>query len=127
LRELGGFKALFRNPTLVLQTLRHGGFVGQDGLGNRYYQDRTAGRRRPRRWVVYAGEAEASVIGPEWHAWLHYTSDEVLPEAPKRPWQKPHEPNLTGTPLSYRPPGHDYEGGRRAKASGDYESWTPDA
>jgi NADH:ubiquinone oxidoreductase subunit len=49
------------------------------------------------------------------------------PLQPKRPWpwQKPHQPNLTGTAQAYRPPGHDYRGGHRAKATGDYEPWQP--
>ena len=59
---------------------------------------------------------------PEWHAWLHYTTDAPIVETQRRPWQKPHLPNPTGTPLSYRPPGHDYEGGQRARATGDYEA-----
>ena len=62
---------------------------------------------------------------PEWHAWLHYTTDEPLVERPRRSWEKPHLPNLTGTPASYRPPGHDYRGGTRDRATGDYEAWTP--
>jgi NADH:ubiquinone oxidoreductase subunit len=126
--ELGGIKGLFHNPGLVLLTLRQGGFVGKDSLGNRYFQQRIPAKgARPRRWVVYAdGGTDASVIGPEWHAWLHYLTEEVLPDAGRRPWQKPHQPNLTGTPKGYRPPGHDYEGGNRASASGDYQSWTPD-
>jgi NADH:ubiquinone oxidoreductase subunit len=45
--------------------------------------------------------------------------------APQRAWQKPHEPNLTGTDLAYRPPGHVLKGGARAPASGDYEPWVP--
>jgi len=48
-----------------------------------------------------------------------------LPEQGKKPWQKPHLANATGTGESYRPPGHDYEGGKRAAASADYEAWTP--
>ena len=56
----------------------------------------------------------------EWHGWLHYTIDTALPETGNRPWQKPHLPNATGTPLAYRPPGHDYRGGHRAAADGDY-------
>jgi len=32
---------------------------------------------------------------------------------------------LTGSPQAYRPPGHDFQGGQRAKATGDYEPWTP--
>ena len=74
---------------------------------------------------MYAGEAEASSVPPEWHAWLHYTTDTPIPQTARRPWQKPHEPNLTGTPLGYRPPGSDYLGGKRAPATGDYEAWTP--
>jgi NADH:ubiquinone oxidoreductase subunit len=128
LRELGGLKGLFRNPGLVLMTLRQGGFVGKDSLGNRYFQQRIAAKgARPRRWVVYAhGGTDASVIGPEWHAWLHHLTDEALPDSGRKPWQKPHQPNLTGTVAGYRPAGHDYEGGQRAAASGDYQAWTPD-
>jgi NADH:ubiquinone oxidoreductase subunit len=109
-----------------LFTKLRGHQVGTDAAGNRYFQDKKprAGQR-VRRWVFYAGPPEASVVPPEWHAWLHYTTDAPLPETGRMPWQKPHLPNATGTPLSYRPPGHDYEGGHRARATGDYESWTP--
>jgi NADH:ubiquinone oxidoreductase subunit len=58
---------------------------------------------------------------------MHYTTDSPLPENRRRAWQKPHLPNVTGTAASYRPPGHDYSGGRRAAAAGDYQPWTPDA
>ena len=110
-----------------LFTYFHGMPVGQDSAGNRYYQERALkpGRPRQRRWVIYAGAEEASAVPPEWHAWLHYTVDAPIPDTHRRPWQKPHLPNATGTPLSYRPPGHDYQGGRRSKATGDYEPWTP--
>ena len=127
LAQLGGIRGFFRNPGLVLMTLRQGGYIGADCLDNRYYQQRvTAKGARPRRWVVYAGEAEASSIGPEWHAWLHHLTDAALPDTGRKPWQKPHQANLTGTKESYRPAGHDYEGGNRAHASADYQSWTPD-
>jgi NADH:ubiquinone oxidoreductase subunit len=127
LAQLGGIKGLIRNPGLVLMTLRRGGYVGADAQGNRYFQQRvTAGDARARRWVVYAGVADASSIGPEWHSWLHYLTDAALPDTSRKPWQKPHQPNLSGTPASYRPAGHDYAGGNRAPASGDYQSWTPD-
>ena len=128
LSELGGMKGLFRNPGLVLMTLRHGGSMGKDSFGNLYFQRPALAKgARPRRWVVYAnGATDASVIGPEWHAWLHHLTNDVLPETGRRPWQKPHQPNLTGTAEGYRPAGHDYEGGQRAAASGDYQSWTPD-
>jgi NADH:ubiquinone oxidoreductase subunit len=110
-----------------LFTKLHGRQVGTDATGNIYFTDRRprAGSGRARRWVMYAGVPEASDVPPEWHAWLHHTTDAPLPEGPRLPWQKPHLPNETGTPLSYRPPGHDYEGGKRARATGDYEAWTP--
>ncbi len=106
----------------------HGQFVDTDSFGNRYYQQRRAraGARR-RRWVLYKGEAEASKVPPEWHGWLHYTVDEPprADDAPPRDWQKPHQPNPTGTDEAYRPPGHLLAGGRRDRATGDYEPWTP--
>jgi NADH:ubiquinone oxidoreductase subunit len=110
-----------------LFTRRRGRQVGSDAMGNRYFEEKRLdpGRPRVRRWVIYAGAPEASVVPPEWHAWLHYTTEAPLPETGRKPWQKPHEPNATGTPLSYRPPGHDYKGGHRARATGDYEAWTP--
>ncbi len=107
-----------------LFTLLHGREVGRDGMGNIYYEDRRLRDGKRRRWVMYAGAPEASTVPPEWHAWLHYTTDAPLPGA-HRPWQKPHQPNATGTIAGYRPPGHDYQGGHRARATGDYEAWTP--
>ena len=109
-----------------LFTYFHGRPVGTDDAGNRYFEEkRPRTGLRTRRWVLYAGAGDASEVPPEWHAWLHYTTDQPIPMASRRPWQIPHKPNLTGTPDSYRPPGHDYKGGHRPKATGDYESWTP--
>lgn len=109
-----------------LHTLFYGRPIGSDSAGNRYFvEKRTRPGMRSRRWVIYVGEAEASQVPPEWHAWLHYTTDEPLSMTSRKSWQKPHLPNLTGTADSYRPPGHDYRGGHRPKATGDYESWTP--
>ncbi len=107
-----------------------GELVGRDASGNRYYREKSAPDRRcERRWVIYNGEAEASRVPPEWHAWLHRTTDEAPPEggSPKRPWQKPHLPNATGTPEAYRPPGHLLGGAERARARSEYEPWNPPA
>ena len=108
-----------------LFTWRHGEEVGTDDQGNRYFRHKNGDRR----WVLYNGEAEASRVPPEWHAWLHHSSDEPPPREgiARRPWMKEHRANLTGTAQAYRPPGHTLEGGRRDRATGDYESWTPDA
>jgi NADH:ubiquinone oxidoreductase subunit len=101
--------------------------VGADAFGNSYFVERRprAGYR-VRRWVTYPGPPEASRVPPEWHSWLPYTTDAPLAERNRLPWEKPHLPNATGTPAGYRPPGHDYQGGQRARATGDYEAWTPD-
>jgi NADH:ubiquinone oxidoreductase subunit len=118
-----------------LFTWWRGELFGTDGLGNRYYREK-GGRKlvrgggmpsRERRWVLYSGEVEASRVPPQWHAWLHHTV-EAPPQAgawPHYPWQKEHQPNLSGTSRAYRPPGSLLRGGRRAAASGDYEPWTP--
>ena len=112
-----------------LFTWRYGSLVGEDASGNRYYTEKSpkdAGRAK--RWVVFADEAdvEASLVPPEWHAWLHrYTDDAPKADDHRWDWQKPHQPNKTGTPEAYRPPGHDTRGGNRAAATGDYQAWTP--
>jgi NADH:ubiquinone oxidoreductase subunit len=102
---------------------RHGGRVGDDSLGNVYFQAKKGNRR----WVIYNGSNDASRVPPEWHGWLHHTIDavpqDVLP-AP-RAWEKPALPNRTGTAEAYRPAGSLEQGGRRAAATGDYEAWSP--
>ena len=111
-----------------LFTLLHGELIGTDSVGNRYYRERRRrSGRRERRWVIYNGEVEASRVPPEWHGWLHHRTDEVPPPEglPRRPWQKDHVPNLTGTAAAYRPPGHVLKGGARSRATGDYEPWRP--
>ena len=73
------------------------------------------------------GVVEASRIPPEWHGWIHHIVD-VPPTAEAytaREWEKPHLPNLTGTPEAYRPAGSILASGQRPKATGDYQPWTP--
>jgi NADH:ubiquinone oxidoreductase subunit len=114
-----------------LWTWRFGELVGTDEQGNTYYRtkggviDPTLGFQR--RWVVYNGYAEASRVPPSWHGWLHHTVDVAPTEETyvDKEWQKPHQPNLTGTPAAYRPSGSTLASGRRPKATGDYQSWTP--
>lgn len=105
-----------------LYTWRKGEKVGEDDQGNVYYQAE-GGKRR---WVIYNGNAEASRVSPEWHGWLHHTWDEPPTEKPldHKPWEKPHLPNLTGTPEAYAPPGSI----RREKPAdrSDYEAWQPE-
>ncbi|MDB2414564.1 NADH:ubiquinone oxidoreductase subunit NDUFA12 [Rickettsiales bacterium] len=106
-------------------TFFHGRHVGDDQFGNRYFESKRAGRDgKIKRWVMYNGKAEASKIPPEWHLWIHYTSDNV--PSKKYKWQKDHVPNLTGTKFAYMPPGHILNGQKDIKTTSDYESWNPD-
>ena len=112
-----------------LFTWRKGRLVGEDSLGNRYWQERRPPRGRPsRRWVTYAGAVDPTCVPPDWHSWLHHTAAEppplAHPSAPERPWHKPRLPNPTGTPAAHKPPGslarpHP----RRPQAS--YSPWQP--
>jgi NADH:ubiquinone oxidoreductase subunit len=113
----------------ALHTRLRGGKMGEDAWGNVYFESKKPDARGlRRRWVIYKGANDASRVPPEWHSWLHGQAeaapDEGLP--PARPWQKPPVPNLTGTPLAYRPPGALEAGGVRAASTGDYEAWSPD-
>ncbi len=108
----------------------NGARVGDDALGNVYFQAKKA---EPdghyRRWVMYGGSNDASGVPPEWHGWLHNSSDappdDSLP--PPKAWEIDATANLTGSVLAYRPQGALEAGGRRAAATGDYDAWSPEA
>ena len=105
-----------------LFTWRKGVKVGEDEQGNVFYRTRDDRRR----WVCYNGEPEASRVSADWHGWLHRTFDEPPSEKPlaHKPWEKPHQDNLTGTALAYAPAGsmrRDAPAERR-----DYEAWQPE-
>ena len=126
---MGFFKNLFTwwegaSLGTALYSWRTGRKVGEDALGNGYFE----GGKDGRRWVIYKGSNDVSRVPPEWYAWLTRQIDDVpdraLPPAPR--FLRPPTPNLTGTPQAYRPAGALERGGRRAAASGDYQPWTPD-
>ncbi len=106
-----------------LFTWRRGTKVGEDAQGNRFYQTKDAKRR----WVIYNGECEASRVSPDWHGWLHFTWNDppTMVALKHKPWEKPHQENLTGSALAYAPAGSI----RRAApvARQDYEAWSPEA
>jgi NADH:ubiquinone oxidoreductase subunit len=112
-------------------TWRFGEVVGTDEFGNTYYQ--TIGAKVDpqigvvRRWVIYKDRTEATLTPPGWVGWLRNTSP--LPPTQDgytpREWEKPHVPNMTGTPFAYRPQGSILSTGERPAATGDYEAWSP--
>ncbi|MFQ5437498.1 MAG: NADH:ubiquinone oxidoreductase subunit NDUFA12 [Paracoccaceae bacterium] len=105
-----------------LFTWRKGLLVGTDDHGNRFFQTRDGKRR----WVLYNGNIEASRVSPEWHGWLHHTFSDHPGETPlaRKPWEKPHQANLTGSDAAYAPAGslRASEPVRRS----DYEAWQPE-
>ncbi len=101
-------------------TFRRGVLKGEDEFGNKYYED----KKGDRRWVIYNGESEGSMVPAAWHGWLHHTVD-ILPteeDFTPRHWHKPHQPNLTGTSRAYRP---RKDGAETEKNTGNYEPWRP--
>jgi NADH:ubiquinone oxidoreductase subunit len=112
-----------------IYTRLRGKHVGTDEMGNKYFvQSKGVGPLGvPRRWVIFANGAEATNISADWHGWMHYTTDAPPTAEPyqMKPWQKPHQPNKTGTPEAYRPDGSILASGQRTKVSGEYTAWTP--
>ncbi|MAS85488.1 MAG: NADH:ubiquinone oxidoreductase subunit NDUFA12 [Erythrobacteraceae bacterium] len=109
-------------------TSRNGEHVGTDAAGNRYYRSKKVkDGQRERRWVIYEGANDASKVPAEWHGWLHGSGEDV-PESflpAPRIWEADYTPNATGSAGAYLPSGALQRGGRRARASGDYEAWSP--
>ncbi len=112
------------NIQMLLHTALHGTPVGSDSLGNKYYRAKPRkGTKQERRWVMYPAGAEASLVPPAWHGWLHHQSDAVPDNKHQKSWQKPHQPNMTGTADAYLPP--SLKGKTRDAATGDYTPWQP--
>ena len=109
-----------------LLTLLHGKPVGRDSLNNRYYEEKRFPKHRPpRRWVVFHSNhpEEASAITPAWHAWIHHTTKNPPTQSTtprlRHVWQKPHQPNPTGTPKAFTP--------KKQINTQPYQAWKPPA
>jgi len=109
----------------ALFTRLNGDEVGRDDQGNVYY---ASTGKRPRRWIIYNGNNDGSRVPPEWQAWLKGTIDDLPDKAlpPRRSFQKPAEPNLTGTLAAFRPDGALGSGRIRPASTGDYQPWIPE-
>lgn len=125
IKENGGFRKSYR---MLYRTddLKAGKLVGSDKYGNRYFEN-------PRymypkdRWVIYNEdthlEYDGSQIPPEWHGWMHHTTD--YPPTIKPPvkyhWMIDHEENKSGTKEAFYPWStartkvHSWEPGSREK------------
>jgi NADH:ubiquinone oxidoreductase subunit len=113
-------------------TAKNGERVGSDEFGNVYYRtrggkiDKLLGFQR--RWVIYAGQAEASKIPPGWHGWMHHRTDVAPSDETYEawPWEIAHQANGTGSPNAYRPKGSILGSAIRQPASSDYGAWKPE-
>ena len=97
-----------------IKTIFFGKLVGTDQFGNKYYESKDG-----KRWIIYKDEVNASKIPVEWYSWIHFTKNKIEDnhELEKYSWQKPHQPNLTGTKSSYHPNKDDN------KVIKKYKSW----
>jgi len=83
-----------------IHTLFFGRLVGGDRFGNKYYQSKSG-----KRWIIYKDEVDASKIPGEWYSWIHFINNKIenFHDLKKFDWQKPHQPNMTGTNNAYHP------------------------
>ena len=83
-----------------IKTILFGKLIGSDECGNKYYES-----KRGNRWVIYANEIDASKIPVEWYSWIHFMPNKIenIHKLEKHDWQKPHQPNMTGTDSAYYP------------------------
>ena len=84
-----------------LFTTFFGSLVGKDEFGNKYYKNKNDSKR----WVIYNGEVESSRIPPEWHLWIHKTSNSTPDKINfvNHSWIKNHHENYTGSDMAYSP------------------------
>ena len=97
-----------------ISTFFYGKLVGQDLLGNKYYESKSG-----KRWVIYKDEIDASKIPIEWYSWVHFIKNKIenSHDFKKYNWQKPHLSNQTGTKNAYHP---NRESNEKSKK---YKSW----
>ena len=83
-----------------LKTFFSGKLIGIDSLGNKYYESKEG-----KRWIIYNDEIDASKIPIEWYSWIHFTNNKIQNKhnLEKYDWQKPHQPNQTGTINAHHP------------------------
>ena len=99
--------------------------VGEDYLGNSYYQSKD----QEKRWCIYCDQSEASRISPDWNSWLRFISNTV-PESNEitYEWQKVYKGNVTGLDNAYKP--RTIRVGRLTEDldgyKSDYKAWKPE-
>ena len=74
--ERFGWRGTF-DRCFAMGTVKFGKFVGEDHLGNKYYED-IFEKHGQHRWVEYKDlwDYDAAMVPPSWHGWLCHMSDE---------------------------------------------------
>ena len=90
-----GPRLFVRKMMMFNGEMKLGSHVGEDELGNNYYEN-TAYPYPRHRWVEYAGlpwtqNCDPSDVGAEWHGWLHNMTDQI-PATVRRPPCPPFPP-----------------------------------
>ena len=101
-----------------LYTKFFGILVGTDELGNNYFTS-SDGKKR---WVNYIGDCDASSISPNWHSWIHKTTNN-LPEIKESLKIKKKDniySNTTGSSKAYHP-----NNCKNDSKYNDYIPWKP--
>lgn len=126
-KEVGWFDAF--KTLWISRSAKTGVLRGVDRFGNKYYEN-TSHQEGRHRWVMYnlnqpREDVDASTVPPEWHPWLHHTTDKVPTEesTASSKWIKPHQPNKTFTKNRYVPPGSIHRDNPREYRM--YEKWVP--
>lgn len=119
--KAGGYKAGY-DGTVAEATLVHGPdgtFVGEDELGNRYYENNKNQMGR-HRWVIYKDLSwpqgqEATSIPASWHGWIHSLYDTPPSKTNMKPpvYAIPHKLLQTGQTGGYYPKGSWYNPKKR--------------
>ena len=109
-----------------LYTWFYGNLVGTDKLNNKYFCNfKKFNDLKAKRWIIFSGEIESSLIPSHWHAWLHKTiSTPPINYQHKYKWQKDHLPNMTGTSKAYYPNSHLLSDSKKNIIE-EYETWKP--
>ena len=108
-----------------LYTFLNGKKVGEDYLGNFYYESND----QKNRWCIYRDQSEASRISPEWNSWLRFITNTRPPSNNLTyDWQKRYNGNPTGLDSAYKPSllGMGEKNRDLKNFQSDYKAWKPE-
>ena len=107
-----------------LYTLFKGTKMGEDYLGNFYYESRDGKNR----WCIYSKQSDASRVSPEWNSWLRYVSNKIPSGEKNFDWQKNFKGNKTGLYNAYKPKDNRAKDCKDSLDSYeyDYKAWKPE-